>query len=71
MQTKKKRAPTALLISCNVCGAPAPDHLHFGGKEPRGRPPRPSLTVYNEITIINGRVVIVERFVSVYIFAHI
>lgn len=30
-RTKKKRAPTALLISCNVCGAPAPDHLHFGG----------------------------------------
>jgi len=28
---KKKRAPTALLITCSVCGAPAPDHLHFGG----------------------------------------
>jgi len=30
-KVKKKRAPTALLISCTVCGAPAPDHLHFGG----------------------------------------
>eukprot|EP00092_Neocalanus_flemingeri_P027686 GFUD01030051.1.p1 GENE.GFUD01030051.1~~GFUD01030051.1.p1 ORF type:complete len:877 (+),score=166.00 GFUD01030051.1:322-2952(+) len=30
-RTKKKRAPAALLISCTVCGAPAPDHLHFGG----------------------------------------
>jgi len=30
-KVKKKRAPTALLISCGVCGSPAPDHLHFGG----------------------------------------
>jgi len=30
-KVKKKRAPTALLIACTVCGAPAPDHLHFGG----------------------------------------
>jgi len=28
---KKKRAPTALTIKCSVCGAAAPDHVHFGG----------------------------------------
>ena len=28
----KKRAPTALTVDCNVCGGPAPDHIHFGGK---------------------------------------
>jgi len=27
----KKRAPTALTVACSVCGAPAPDHIHFGG----------------------------------------
>ena len=31
-QTKKKRAPAPLVLSCSVCGAPAPEHLHFGGK---------------------------------------
>ena len=30
-QLKKKRAPTALTIKCSVCGAAAPDHVHFGG----------------------------------------
>ena len=28
----KKRAPTALTVECGVCLGPAPDHLHFGGK---------------------------------------
>ena len=28
---KKKRRPANLCIDCPVCGAPAPDHLHFGG----------------------------------------
>jgi len=28
---KKKRAPTALTLRCDVCTAPAPDHFHFGG----------------------------------------
>merc|ERR1719278_53422 len=26
-----KRPPTALTLQCQICGAPAPDHLHFGG----------------------------------------
>ena len=29
---KKKRRPANLCISCPVCGGPAPDHVHFGGK---------------------------------------
>ena len=29
---KKKRRPANLCIECPVCGGPAPDHLHFGGK---------------------------------------
>ena len=29
----KKRAPTALTVECGVCHGPAPDHVHFGGKE--------------------------------------
>jgi len=29
---KKKRRPANLCIECPVCGAPAPDHLHFGGQ---------------------------------------
>ena len=29
---KKKRLPTCLSILCPVCGGPAPDHQHFGGK---------------------------------------
>ena len=28
----KKRPPAALNLTCGVCSAPAPDHLHFGGK---------------------------------------
>ena len=28
----KKRPPAALTLTCGVCSAPAPDHLHFGGK---------------------------------------
>lgn len=28
---KKRRAPAALVLDCDVCSAPAPDHLHFGG----------------------------------------
>ena len=32
MKVKKKRAPAALVLTCKVCGAPAPDHLHFGGR---------------------------------------
>ena len=28
---KKRRAPTALTLECDVCSAPAPDHFHFGG----------------------------------------
>ena len=27
-----KRAPAPLTVSCGVCSAPAPDHLHFGGE---------------------------------------
>ena len=27
-----KRAAPALTLTCGVCCAPAPDHLHFGGK---------------------------------------
>ena len=30
-QVKKRRAPTALTLSCDVCSAPSPDHYHFGG----------------------------------------
>ena len=30
-KAKQKRAPTALTVDCSVCGAPAPDHIHFGG----------------------------------------
>ena len=30
-KVRKRRAPTALTLDCNVCSAPAPDHLHFGG----------------------------------------
>ena len=26
-----KRAQALLCLECGVCGAPAPDHLHFGG----------------------------------------
>ena len=29
---KKKRLPACLSILCPVCGGPAPDHQHFGGK---------------------------------------
>ena len=29
---KKKRSPACLSIVCPVCGGPAPDHVHFGGK---------------------------------------
>jgi hypothetical protein len=29
---KKKRAPAPLVLRCLVCSAPAPEHLHFGGK---------------------------------------
>ena len=32
VKPKKKRAPAALIINCDVCDAPAPDHLHFGGR---------------------------------------
>ena len=31
LKVRKRRAPTALTLRCNVCSAPAPDHLHFGG----------------------------------------
>ncbi len=31
-QMKKKRAPAPLVLRCLVCSAPAPEHLHFGGK---------------------------------------
>ena len=27
-----KRPPAPLNLTCGVCSAPAPDHLHFGGK---------------------------------------
>ena len=29
---RKKRLPACLSILCPVCGGPAPDHVHFGGK---------------------------------------
>lgn len=29
---KKKRSPATLNILCPICGGPAPDHVHFGGK---------------------------------------
>ena len=29
---RKKRQPACLSILCPVCGGPAPDHMHFGGK---------------------------------------
>ena len=29
---KKKRRPANLCIECPVCGGPAPDHVHFGGR---------------------------------------
>ena len=28
-----KRFPASLTLSCGVCSAPAPDHLHFGGSK--------------------------------------
>ena len=28
-----RRVRTVLSLDCGVCSAPAPDHLHFGGKE--------------------------------------
>ena len=31
--TGKKRPPAVLTLPCGVCGAPAPDHKHFGGRE--------------------------------------
>jgi hypothetical protein len=31
--TGKKRPPAMLTLPCGVCGAPAPDHKHFGGRE--------------------------------------
>ena len=31
-ECKKRRQPASLTILCGVCGAPAPDHLHFGGE---------------------------------------
>ena len=31
LQPAYKRPPTALTLQCQICGAPAPDHLHFGG----------------------------------------
>ena len=30
-----KRRPTTLSLACGVCGAPAPDHVHFGGSKLR------------------------------------
>ena len=30
---RKKRLPACLSILCPVCGGPAPDHVHFGGKK--------------------------------------
>ena len=33
MKVKKRRAPAALILDCKVCGAPCPDHLHFGSKK--------------------------------------
>ena len=27
-----KRPPALLNLTCGVCSAPAPDHLHFGGE---------------------------------------
>jgi hypothetical protein len=29
----QKRPPAMLTLPCGVCGAPAPDHKHFGGRE--------------------------------------
>ena len=29
---KKRRKPVNLTIKCPVCGGPAPDHVHFGGR---------------------------------------
>jgi hypothetical protein len=31
--TGKKRPPAVLTLPCGVCGGPAPDHKHFGGRE--------------------------------------
>lgn len=27
-----KRSPVPLRLECGVCGAPAPEHRHFGGQ---------------------------------------
>ena len=32
-----RRAPNVLSLRCGVCQAPAPNHLHFGGKGTRGQ----------------------------------
>ena len=31
--TEKKRPQAMLTLPCGVCGAPAPDHKHFGGRQ--------------------------------------
>ena len=28
-----KRFAASLTLSCGVCSAPAPDHMHFGGRQ--------------------------------------
>ena len=47
---KKKRRPANLCISCPVCGGPAPDHVHFGGKtDPPDPPVRAPVIIFHFI----------------------
>ena len=54
LQAAYKRPPTALTLKCQICGAPAPDHLHFGGRHHLCYIPSSIRSIFQIILFLNS-----------------